>query len=114
MGASKTHIFNTSQNTLASLAKVLGHPARIAIIQYISKNKDAMCNDLVDVIGLSQPTITQHMNTIKKAGLLKVSFKGKYPCYRMHQEKWQELQLPFQDFFKRINTTIHPNEPQKK
>ncbi len=103
MGASKTHIFNTAQNTLASMAKVLAHPARIAILQYIHKHQRCMCTDLVDNIGLSQPTISQHLNEIKKVGLLKSSFKGKNLYYSIEQKKWMNLQAPFYDLFVKLN-----------
>ncbi len=103
MGASKSHIFNTSQNLLASMAKVLAHPARIAILQHIHKHQNCMCTDLVDVIGLSQPTISQHLNEIKKAGLLKPSFKGKNLYYSINREKWMDLQVPFYSIFAKLN-----------
>lgn len=103
MGASKTHIFNISQNSLATVARVLSHPARVAILQYISRQESCICNDLVDVIGLSQPTISQHLNEIKKIGLLKGNFEGKNLCYCLNQEKWEELQELFQTFFGKIN-----------
>ena len=103
MGATKTHIFTNAHNTLAAAAKVLAHPARVAILQYISKQENCICNDLVDVIGLSQPTISQHLNEIKKIGLLKGTFHGKNLCYCINTEKWEELQETFQDFFGKIN-----------
>jgi len=103
MGATKTHMFTISQNSLAAAAKVLAHPARIAILQYISRQDQCICNDLVDVIGLAQPTISQHLNAIKKVGLLKGNFEGKNLCYCLNQEKWQELQELFQSFFGKIN-----------
>lgn len=103
MGATKTHIFTASQNELAQVAKVLGHPARIAILEYISKQEGCICNDLVDEIGLAQPTISQHLNEIKKIGLLKGTFEGKNLCYCINEERWKELQLSFQNFFAHIN-----------
>lgn len=103
MGATKTEIFNLTQNELASVAKVLAHPARVAILQYISKQEGCICNDLVDIIGLSQPTISQHLNEIKKIGLLKGTFEGKNLCYCIHKEKWAELQQLFHAFFNKIN-----------
>lgn len=103
MGATKTEIFNPTQNELASVAKVLAHPARVAILQYISKQEGCICNDLVDVIGLSQPTISQHLNEIKKIGLLKGTFEGKNLCYCIHKEKWAKLQQLFHAFFTTIN-----------
>lgn len=103
MGVTKTHIFNTSQNELANAAKVLAHPARIAILDYISRQENCICNDLVDVIGLAQPTISQHLNAIKKIGLLKGTFEGKNLCYCINREKWLELQQLFHSFFSNIN-----------
>ena len=103
MGASKTHIFTPSQNTLAIAAKVLAHPARIAILQYISKQENCICTDLVDVIGLAQPTISQHLNEIKKIGLLKGTYEGKNLCYCIDEKKWEELHQLFNTLFKNIN-----------
>ncbi|MGW9684970.1 ArsR/SmtB family transcription factor [Flagellimonas sp. 2504JD1-5] len=103
MGVTKTHMFTTRQNELAQVAKVLAHPARIAILEYISKQEGCICNDLVDVIGLAQPTISQHLNEIKKLDLLKGTFEGKNLCYCINEERWQELQQSFQLFFSNIN-----------
>ena len=103
MGVSKTHIFSDRQNELALAAKVLAHPARIAILEYISRQESCICNDLVDIIGLAQPTISQHLNEIKKIGLLKGTFEGKNLCYCINQERWEELQNSFNTFFTKIN-----------
>ncbi|MEZ4810206.1 MAG: metalloregulator ArsR/SmtB family transcription factor [Allomuricauda sp.] len=103
MGTSKTFMFSPKQNELAQVAKVLAHPARVAILEYISKQDACICNDLVDIIGLSQPTISQHLNEIKKIGLLKGNFEGKNLCYCINQERWEELQQTFHVFFANIN-----------
>ncbi len=103
MGVSKTQLFNISQNAVARAAKVLAHPARVAILQYISRQENCICTDLVDVIGLSQPTISQHLNEIKKAGLLQGTFEGKNLCYCINREKWEEVQELFHAFFGKIN-----------
>ncbi|NAY92615.1 metalloregulator ArsR/SmtB family transcription factor [Muricauda sp. JGD-17] len=103
MGVSKTQLFSISQNELAQAAKVLAHPARIAILEYISRQDSCICNDLVDVIGLAQPTISQHLNEIKKIGLLKGTFEGKNLCYCIDEERWEELQQSFNKFFTNIN-----------
>jgi DNA-binding transcriptional ArsR family regulator len=89
------------------VAKVLAHPARVAILQYISRQENCICNDLVEVIGLSQPTISQHLNEIKKIGLLEGTFEGKNLCYCINKEKWEELQELFQSFFGKINQNCY-------
>lgn len=103
MGLTKTHMFTDKQNELALIAKVLAHPARVAILEYISKQDACICTDLVDIIGLAQPTISQHLNEIKKIGLLKGSFEGKNLCYCIDQERWMEIQETLHTFFSNIN-----------
>jgi len=90
-------------NELAQVAKVMAHPARVAILEYISKQEGCICTDLVDVIGLAQPTISQHLNEIKKIGLLKGTFEGKHLCYCINQEKWLQVQQLMSAFFSNIN-----------
>jgi len=103
MGATKAYIFSEKQNQLAKVAKVMAHPARVAILEYISKQEGCICTDLVEEIGLAQPTISQHLNEIKKVGLLKGNFEGKNLCYCINREKWLELQTYFNAFFSSIN-----------
>lgn len=99
MGASKKDIYSTSTNQLAAFAKVFSHPARVAILQYISKQDNCICNDIVDEIGLSQPTISQHLQVINSAGLLKGNFKGKSLCYCINVDRLQEFQETLNTFF---------------
>ena len=65
MGITKTQIFDSKQNRLASIFKVMAHPARIAILQYVSTQPSCICNDIVEEIGLAQPTISQHLKELK-------------------------------------------------
>ncbi|WP_299221097.1 metalloregulator ArsR/SmtB family transcription factor [uncultured Aquimarina sp.] len=102
MGITKTQIFDQRQNELAQLFKILGHPARIAILQYISKQNACICNDLVEEIGLAQATISQHLKELKSIGLLKGEVEGKSMCYCINIDTWNELQQNLNSFF---NTT---------
>lgn len=102
MGASNLNLHSSQQIEIAALAKVLSHPARVAILQYISKQESCICGDIVDEIGLSQPTISQHLQVIRQAGLLKGTFEGKSICYCLDIERFRELQQVFNQFF---NTT---------
>ncbi|MBL7860837.1 MAG: winged helix-turn-helix transcriptional regulator [Cyclobacteriaceae bacterium] len=81
MGLSKTEEFTKSQNEVAAIAKALAHPARIAILQYLSEQKVCMCGDIVQELPLSQSTVSQHLKELKKAGLIKGSIEGPSVCY---------------------------------
>jgi DNA-binding transcriptional ArsR family regulator len=102
MGVTKSQIFTEKQNDLAQFFKVLGHPARVAILEYISTQDSCICNDIVGEIGLSQATISQHLQVINKAGLLKGNYKGKSICYCLNVERFKDLQEQLNLFF---NTT---------
>jgi len=98
MGITKTQIFNSKQNQLATIFKVLGHPARIAILQYISSRKACICNDIVAEIGLAQPTISQHLKELKSIELIEGEVEGKKVCYCINLNKWKEVQALLNTF----------------
>lgn len=92
MGITKTDLHSEQQNKIAQHFKVLGHPARIAILQYIIDRKSCICNDLVTELGLAQATISQHLKELKTIGILKGSIEGKSMCYCIDEEVWKKLQ----------------------
>lgn len=102
MGITKTQIFTKKQNDLAQFFKVLGHPARVAILEFVSRQNACICNDLVEEIGLAQATISQHLKELKSIGLLEGEVEGKSMCYCINVERWIELQAELNTFF---NTT---------
>jgi DNA-binding transcriptional ArsR family regulator len=104
MGLTKSEIFTEEQNKIAAIAKVLGHPARIAIIDYLVKLDFCICGDLVKEIGLAQPTISQHLKELKKVGLIKGKIEGTSVCYCIDEEKWHLIKLMFNKFLNK-NTT---------
>ena len=88
MGLSKTEEFTYSQNELATYAKALSHPARVAILEYLIKTDVCICGDLVDVLPLAQATVSQHLAELKKAGLIKGTITGTSMCYCLDKDVW--------------------------
>jgi len=91
MGITKSEIFTDQQNQIATFAKAFGHPARVAILQHLFKINACICGELVDEIGLSQPTISQHLKELKNLGLIKGSIEGTRICYCIDTEKWLQM-----------------------
>ena len=91
MGASKTELFSTQQNRIAKMAKAIGHPARIAILEHLIQKGTCVCGDLVDELPLSQATISQHLKALKDAGIIKGSVEGVYRCYCIDQKACTSL-----------------------
>ena len=81
MGASKTDHFTDEQNQIATLAKALGHPARVAILNHLAKVNACICGDIVNELPLAQPTVSQHLKELKNAGLIQGSIEGNSVCY---------------------------------
>lgn len=102
MGASKTEHFTSRQNEIATIAKALGHPARIAIIEHLLKVNTCICNDIVDELPLAQPTISQHLKELKNAGLIKGSIEGNAVCYCIDGKTFATLK----EYFSKIILTV--------
>ncbi len=99
MGVTKRHIHSLRANQIADLAKILSNPARVAIIEFIGDCDGCLCQEISDKIRLSQPTTSQHLQVIKRAGILKSQFKGKAQYYSIDERKWDQLQDLFNTFF---------------
>ncbi|WP_417854604.1 ArsR/SmtB family transcription factor [Xanthomarina gelatinilytica] len=99
MGLTKSEIFTEEQNKLALVAKAFGHPARIAILQHLFKLKSCVCGDLVNEIGLAQPTISQHLKELKTLSIIKGNIEGTSVCYCIDQDEWQKIKGLFMQFF---------------
>jgi predicted transcriptional regulator len=87
MGLTKTSQFTEEQNQLANMAKALGHPARIAILQYLSTQTSCVCGSIVNEIGLAQATVSQHLKALKEAGLIQGTIEGVSTCYCVNTQK---------------------------
>ena len=92
MGATKTEHFTDKQNEIATLAKALGHPARIAIMEYLLKVDTCICGDIVNELPLAQPTVSQHLKELKNAGLIKGDIEGNTICYCIDEKALNKLQ----------------------
>lgn len=99
MGTTKTDLFTAEQNQLASLAKALGHPARIAIIQHLIKSKECINGDLVAELGLAQATISQHLKELKTIGIVQGTIEGVSVNYCINPEKWKEIKVLMNSLF---------------
>ncbi|MFK7932284.1 MAG: ArsR/SmtB family transcription factor [Saprospiraceae bacterium] len=90
MGTTKTNLFTEEQNRIAVLAKAIGHPARIAILEHLTKVEGCYCGDLVQELPLAQSTISQHLKALKEAGILLGEVTGKNVCYCINPIVWKE------------------------
>jgi len=91
MGLTKTEGYTQAQIELATVAKVLGHPARVAIVQHLLEINACIGNDLMDVLPLSQPTISRHLSELKKVGIIQGTIEGSSMNYCINAHRWSEI-----------------------
>ena len=91
MGATKTEHFSEEQNEMAIIAKALGHPARIAILEHLLKVNECICGDLVAELPLAQPTVSQHLKEMKNAKIIKGNIEGNSVCYCIDEATIEKL-----------------------
>ena len=84
------------------MAKALGHPARIAIIEYLVKVNACICGDIVNQLPLAQPTISQHLKELKNASLIKGNIEGNSICYCIDEKAIEKLQNYFAAISKKL------------
>ena len=106
MGLTKTDLFTQNQNDLAVFAKALGHPARVAIIEFLLKTDKCICGDIVNELPLAQPTISQHLRELKDAGLIQGNIEGNAICYCINPE-------PFEKFASILHSFVYQQTEKK-
>lgn len=99
MGLSKTEDFTLRENKIARYAKALAHPARVAILRILLKQQACICGDIVDILPLSQSTVSQHLKELKEAGLVQGDVEGVTVCYCINEEGWNEAKKIFEELF---------------
>lgn len=76
MAYAKTQLFDNELNTLSKTFKALGHPARLAILQYLAETKICITGDICHELPLSRTTINQHLKELKEVGMIKGQIEG--------------------------------------
>ncbi len=93
MAQAKVEEFDKIDIDLAEFAKALAHPARVAILRKLAKQKTCICGEIVEVLPLAQSTVSQHLKELKRSGLVNGEIEGPKSCYGLN---WNKLKLNFE------------------
>jgi len=86
----KTEDFNILIQNAAASAKLLAHPARMAILEFLMSRDVCFSGDISREIPLSRPTIHQHLQALKDAGWIQGSISGSKISYCVNDSAIQE------------------------
>lgn len=84
------NITETTQDKLVKMFKALGNPIRFEIIKYLATHPGCITGDIVEVLPISQSTVSQHLKELKNAGWISGSLNGNATCYGIDEKnmKW--------------------------
>jgi len=76
----------------AELFKALGDPARVRLVNLLAQSDGEVCMcDLIEPVGLSQPTVSHHMKKLVDAGLVEREQRGKWAFFSLKREAVEKL-----------------------
>ena len=102
MGITKVESYSQETLVLAEVFKALGHPARLAIVEYLINKGTCICGDIVNELPLAQASISRHLQALKSAGIIKGEIAGASVCYCLSDVHTDAVQ----SFIKAINLSI--------
>jgi DNA-binding transcriptional ArsR family regulator len=102
MAIHKKAEFTQKEQDLAAFAKALAHPARIAILKLLAQKNECICGEIVEVLPLSQSTVSQHLKELKNAGLIDGSVDGPRSCYCINWKAFEKFHSEFGFLFNKL------------
>lgn len=81
----KEPLGQTDAEQLAATLKALADPGRLRLLSIVasSDGQEACVCDLIEPVGLSQPTVSHHLKVLTEAGFLSRSKRGTWAYYRL-------------------------------
>jgi DNA-binding transcriptional ArsR family regulator len=95
----KAEKFDESLQELAKFAKVISHPARLAILKYLAESKSCISGDISDYLPLSRTTVSQHLKELRDIGLIHGEIDGLKINYCLCSDEIEKYLGLFEDFF---------------
>lgn len=98
----KAEKFDESLQELARFAKVISHPARLAILKFLAEAKTCMSGDISDYLPLGRTTVSQHLKELRNMGLIQGDIDGLKINYCLRSEEIGLFIELFESFFEKV------------
>lgn len=100
----KAEAFDKELQELATFAKVISHPARLAILKYLAETKTCISGDISDKLPLSRTTVSQHLKELRDMGLIHGEIDGLKINYCLCGSNISKYKRMIEAFFVKIET----------
>lgn len=91
--------YTDEQEQIARFAKAMGHPARMAILQFLLRQETCFFGDIHEELPIAKATVSQHLKELKEAGLIQGEIEAPKVKYCINKENWALAQKMFASFF---------------
>lgn len=95
--------YTIKQEQIARFAKAMGHPARIAILQFLAKHTTCYFGDIHEELPIAKATVSQHLKELKEAGLIQGEVETPKVKYCINRENWKVAKQLFGEFLMIVN-----------
>ncbi|MFR9602258.1 MAG: metalloregulator ArsR/SmtB family transcription factor [Rikenellaceae bacterium] len=92
-------VYTYDQEHLAQIAKALGHPARIAIMNFLAGQESCFFGDIHEVLPIAKATVSQHLTELKNVGLIQGEIIQPKVKYCINRANWIEAKGVFNELF---------------
>jgi DNA-binding transcriptional ArsR family regulator len=99
MTNNKSQQFDADLQEIASFAKILSHPARIAIIKILAEKKEIRTGNISDFLPIGRTTVSKHLKDMKKMGIIQGTIDGLKIHYCLDSEYLEKVKKSFNNFF---------------
>ncbi len=93
------NIYTEDQIKTARIAKAIGHPVRLYILELLSKQSCCYSGDLTEILPIAKSTLSQHLKELKNAGLIQGEIEVPKIRYCINKENWKLAKKLFKDLF---------------
>ncbi len=91
--------YSEEEKTIAMYSKALGHPARVAILNYLASLDTCFFGDICKELPIAKSTVSQHLNELKKANLIQGTIEPPKVYYCINKENWKIATAVYKKFF---------------
>lgn len=92
-------VITEEQKKIARIAKALGHPVRIYVLELLSRQSCCYSGDLSEILPIAKSTLSQHLKELKDAGLIQGEIEPPKIKYCLNRENWEFAKKNFSNFF---------------
>ena len=86
------------QELLARFAKALGHPTRVAIVQFLINQEECYFGRIWEELSIAKATVSQHLKELKDAGIIQGEIDGPRVKYCINKNNWKLMRVLFNNF----------------